>query len=179
MINCPVCGAEMNDEVLVCPECGEGEKRCLTLKLMPDAMRRVFFMIEDEDGIEMFKTVTNENIKVFLGGYGTEAAVPIKKGFTIMPKYTIKFDEEDIILKQTAKTYTTTWDGISAIIEEDLGYKHKFLDKNGRVMATMKMRTGAFKISIETNTTDFRLLCIMAIMAEGMHKIRVARPSGI
>ena len=179
MINCPECGAEIGDDIDVCPECGKGEKYNFVLKTMPDDMRRTFFMIEDDEGIEFFKTISKENIKVFLGDYGTVAAVPIKKGFTIMPKYTIKFDEEDIIVKQTMKSYSTTWEGISSILEERHGYLYKFLDKEGNIMATMKMVPGGFRVEIETYATDFRLMCIMAIIAEGMYKIRTTRPSGL
>lgn len=179
MINCPECGAEIGDEIAVCPECGVGEKYYFTLKLMPDAMRRTFFMIEDDEGIEIFKTLSKENIRVFLGDYGTIAAVPVKKGFSIMPKYIIKLDDEDIVLKQTMKSYSTTWDEISSISEERHGYLYKFMDKKGNIMATMIMKTGAFRIDIETYNTDFRLMCIMAIIAEGMLKIRMSRPAGI
>ena len=179
MINCPHCGAELNDDVNLCPQCGKGQKYTFTLKPMPDALRRAFFMIEDDEGIEFFKTVMSENIKVFMGGYGTVAAVPIKKGFSIMPKHVIKFDEEDIILKQTAKSYSTNWSEISSISEENFGYLYKIKDKNGNIMATMKMGTGVFRVNIESSTDDFRLMCIMALIAEGMHKIRASRPSGI
>ena len=179
MINCPECGAEIGDDITVCPECGVGEKYKFTLKTMPDAMRRTFFMIEDEEGIEIFKTISKEDIKVFLGDYGTIAAVPIKKGFSIMPKYTIKLDNEDIVLKQTAKSYSTSWGEVSSIIEERHGYLYKFKDRNGRIMATMSMKNGLFRVAIETYSTDFRLMCIMAVIAEGMHKIRMSRPIGI
>ena len=169
----------MGDEVLLCPNCGEGEKHCLTLTYMPDAMRRVFFKIDDEDGIEMFKTVTKEKIKVYIGDYGNTAAVPIKKGFSIMPKYVIKFNDYDIVLKQTVKSYVTDWDGIGKIVEDKLGYEYRIFDKKGGVMATMRMKPGPFKVAIETYSTDFRLLCIMAIIGEAMHKVRISRPAGI